>query len=62
MISVLMGVCANLQVKTSEGQAGSFGQSAAMWGLGTMMAIYIAGGVSGAHCKSCRSHTVSDCN
>ena len=50
MVSVLMGVCANLQVKTSNGEAGSFTQSAAMWGLGTMMAVYIAGGVSGAHC------------
>lgn len=46
-----MGVCANLQMKTSDGEAGSFGQSAAMWGIGTMMAVYIAGGISGAHCK-----------
>ena len=51
MIMVLMGVCANLQVMTSDGTAGNFSQQAAMWGLGTMMAIYIAGGVSGAHCK-----------
>lgn len=50
MVSILMGVCANLQMKTSQGEAGTFSQSAAMWGLGTMMAIYIAGGISGAHC------------
>ncbi|KAF2732574.1 aquaporin-like protein, partial [Polyplosphaeria fusca] len=47
MVMVLMGVCGNLQVKTSQNQAGSFSQSAAMWGLGTMMAIYVAGGVLG---------------
>lgn len=52
MVMVLMGVCANLQMKTSGGEAGTFGLSAAMWGMGTMMAIYIAGGISGAHCKS----------
>lgn len=52
MVLVLIGVSGNLQVKTSEGQYGSFSQEAAMWGLGTMMAIYIAGGVSGAHCTS----------
>lgn len=51
MVAVLMGTAGNLQVKTSQGQAGSFTQEAAMWGLGTMMAIYIAGGVSGAHCE-----------
>jgi hypothetical protein len=51
MVAVLMGVCANLQTKTSKGEAGSFAQTAAMWGLGSMMAVYIAGGVSGAHCK-----------
>ncbi|KAL1610665.1 hypothetical protein SLS60_002335 [Paraconiothyrium brasiliense] len=51
LVSVLMGVCANLQMKTSDGKAGSFAQSAAMWGIGTMMAVYIAGGISGAHCN-----------
>ena len=35
MVSILMGVCANLQVKTSKGQAGGFTQEVAMWGLGT---------------------------
>ena len=52
LVSVLMGVCANLQMKTSGGQAGNFSQSAACWGLGTMMTVYIAGGISGAHCRS----------
>jgi aquaglyceroporin related protein len=51
MVAVLIGTTGNLQVKTGKGEAGSFTQEAAMWGLGTMMAIYIAGGISGAHCK-----------
>ncbi|KAI9665904.1 MAG: hypothetical protein M1821_003839 [Bathelium mastoideum] len=51
MVAILMGVAGNLQVKTSKSQDGGFTQSAAMWGIGTMMAIYIAGGISGAHCN-----------
>ena len=59
MVAVLMGVAANLQVKTSEKQSGNFTQEAAMWGLGTMMAIYIAGGISGAHCRFLRVFEIS---
>lgn len=34
MVAVLISVSGNLQVKTSQGQAGSFSQEAATWGLG----------------------------
>lgn len=44
-------MCGNLQAKTSRGQEGSAAQASAAWGIGYMMAIYIAGGVSGAHCS-----------
>jgi aquaglyceroporin related protein, other eukaryote len=63
MVAVLIGVAGNLQVKTSDGNAGNFTQEAAMWGLGTMMAIYIAGGISGAHCSLLPTlrRTIFDC-
>ncbi|KAI9683211.1 MAG: hypothetical protein M1820_010926 [Bogoriella megaspora] len=59
MVAVLVGVCGNLQVKTSGGESGSFSSEAAAWGLGTMMAIYIAGCVSGAHCNPMVSISLS---
>ena len=52
MTLVMLGICGNLQVKTSSVEAGSFTQEAAVWGLATMISIYIAGGISGAHCKT----------
>lgn len=49
MLAVLIGVCANLAVLTSADEAGDYQTSTWAWGFGTMVGIYIAGGISGGH-------------
>lgn len=49
MIAVLIGVCTNLAVQTSNNTAGSYQSTNWAWGLGITIGIYIAGGISGGH-------------
>lgn len=44
-----IGLCGNLSVTTSNNAAGSYQSTNWAWGLGTMMGVYVAGGISGAH-------------
>ena len=48
-VQLTLGFCANLAVTTSNGSAGVAGQTCWAWGLASMVGIYIAGGISGAH-------------
>ncbi|GIC94619.1 putative aquaglyceroporin [Aspergillus udagawae] len=48
-IAMTLGLCAGLQTFTSQNQAGSFPSLAPAWGFAFMIAIYMAGGVSGGH-------------
>ncbi|KAL4816225.1 aquaporin-like protein [Aspergillus spinulosporus] len=48
-VAMLLGLCAGLSTFTSSNQAGSFPSLAAAWGFGFMVAIYLAGGISGGH-------------
>ncbi|KAJ9317090.1 hypothetical protein DTO271D3_2829 [Paecilomyces variotii] len=47
--SILIGLCGNLAITTSNNKAGSKLSQNWAWGLGFMVGIYLAGGVSGAH-------------
>lgn len=47
-ILMFVGVCGNLSVVTSNGQTGSFQSMYWCWGFAVMLAIYVAGGGSGA--------------
>lgn len=47
--SMLIGLCGNLAITTSNNKAGSKLSQNWAWGLGFMVGIYLAGGVSGAH-------------
>ncbi|TVY38554.1 putative membrane protein [Lachnellula occidentalis] len=49
MVMVLVGLCTNLAVQTSNNEAGTFQSQNWGWGLGVTLGIYIAGGVSGGH-------------
>ncbi|EPE26906.1 Aquaporin-like protein [Glarea lozoyensis ATCC 20868] len=49
IVQLTLGFCANLAVTTSNGSAGVADTTCWAWGLATMVAIYIAGGISGAH-------------
>ncbi|RDW77046.1 aquaglyceroporin-like protein [Coleophoma cylindrospora] len=49
MIAVLIGVATDLAVQTSGDAAGSYQSTNWAWGLGVMIGIYIAGGISGGH-------------
>jgi aquaglyceroporin related protein len=44
-----LGFCADLVVVTSSSKAGNEATTDWAWGLATMVGIYIAGGISGAH-------------
>lgn len=44
-----IGLCGSLSVTTSSQEAGTYQSSNWAWGFGTMMGVYIAGGISGAH-------------
>lgn len=48
-VYLLLGLCVNLSVATSESTTGSFETQAWGWGFAVMIGIYLAGGVSGAH-------------
>ncbi|KAL5045573.1 aquaporin-like protein [Aspergillus fruticulosus] len=48
-VATLLGLCAGLSTFTSSNQDGSYPSLAAAWGFGFMVAIYLAGGVSGGH-------------
>ncbi|PWY86766.1 putative aquaglyceroporin [Aspergillus heteromorphus CBS 117.55] len=48
-VAITLGLCATLSLYTSQGQAGSWMSVSAAWGFSFMTAIYVAGGISGAH-------------
>ncbi|KAL5341962.1 aquaporin-like protein [Aspergillus crustosus] len=48
-LAMTLGLCAGLSTYTSNNQAGSFPSLAAAWGFAFMLAIYVAGGISGGH-------------
>ncbi|KAL3454134.1 aquaporin-like protein [Aspergillus insuetus] len=48
-LAMTLGLCAGLSTFTSQNQAGTFPSLAAAWGFAFMIAIYVAGGVSGGH-------------
>ncbi|KAL4884873.1 aquaporin-like protein [Aspergillus karnatakaensis] len=48
-LAMTLGLCAGLSTYTSQNQAGTFPSLAAAWGFAFMLAIYVAGGVSGGH-------------
>ncbi|OQU98344.1 hypothetical protein CLAIMM_04141 isoform 2 [Cladophialophora immunda] len=49
MVQYTLGFSANLSMTVSRGTAGANDTGTWAWGLATMIAIYIAGGISGAH-------------
>lgn len=48
-IYLLIGLCVNLSVATSQQGTGSFETQAWGWGFAAMIGIYLGGGVSGSH-------------
>lgn len=46
-VQLTLGFCADLTVVTSNSKAGNETTTDWAWGLATMTAIYIAGGISG---------------
>lgn len=49
MVQYILGFSANLSMTVSHGSAGVNDTATWAWGFATMLAIYIAGGISGAH-------------
>jgi aquaglyceroporin related protein len=49
IVQLTLGFCANLAYTTSNGSSGAADTTCWAWGLATMVGIYIAGGISGAH-------------
>ncbi|EAW09088.1 putative aquaglyceroporin [Aspergillus clavatus NRRL 1] len=48
-IAMTLGLCAGFSTYASQNQAGSFASLAPAWGFAFMIAIYMAGGISGGH-------------
>ncbi|KAI4912395.1 uncharacterized protein J4E92_010025 [Alternaria infectoria] len=48
-VYLLIGLCVNLSVATSQEGTGSFETQAWGWGFAVMIGIYLGGGVSGSH-------------
>ncbi|KAF1834246.1 aquaporin-like protein [Decorospora gaudefroyi] len=48
-VYLLVGLCVNLSVTTSQQGTGSFETQAWGWGFAVMIGIYLGGGVSGSH-------------
>ncbi|CAN9164585.1 unnamed protein product [Alternaria sp. RS040] len=48
-VYLLIGLCVNLSVATSQQSTGSFETQAWGWGFAVMIGIYLGGGVSGSH-------------
>ncbi|KAH7390146.1 aquaporin-like protein [Cadophora sp. MPI-SDFR-AT-0126] len=48
-VQLTLGFCADLVVVTSNSAAGNEATTDWAWGLATMVGIYVAGGISGAH-------------
>jgi len=59
MVAVLIGLCTNLAVQTSNNTAGSYQSQNWAWGLGVTIGIYLAGGISGGHLNPVVSLTLS---
>jgi len=49
MVAVLIGIATNLAVQTSNNTSGDYQSTNWAWGLGVMIGVYIAGGISGGH-------------
>jgi aquaglyceroporin related protein len=56
---VFLGICGNLSVMTSNSQYGTYETRSWAWGLSVMVAIYVGGGISGAHLNPCISVSLS---
>ncbi|KAL1625085.1 hypothetical protein SLS56_007512 [Neofusicoccum ribis] len=48
-VQLTLGFCADLASVTSSGVSGDAGVANLSWGLASMIGIYVAGGISGAH-------------
>jgi aquaglyceroporin related protein len=59
MVTLLIGICTNIAVQTSVDTAGNYQSTNWAWGLGVMVGIYIAGGISGGHLNPAISLTLS---
>lgn len=49
LVLVTLGIGADCQVKISQNSAGTYSNMNLVWGMATMVGIYISGGISGAH-------------
>jgi aquaglyceroporin related protein len=58
MVAVLVGLCTSIAVVTSNSTAGSYQSQNWAWGLGIMIGVYLAGGISGGHLNPAISLTL----